>query len=130
MASCERRCRPDPWDVFACRLGNAEACRRVYFAQYVCPRICRIIDELQFERPWPWPPWPPVLRETPELRPDEIQSQLGEIVDLLQVQVLTQQLGPVDQERLRKHEVQALTEFRDKFQEMVNEIDEEIQQRG
>lgn len=109
MAVC---CKPNPLDVVLCALGVNSACTKAHFAEVACGILCDV-----------FPMWMPDLLVTPP-PPD---PPWWEILDRFSIDILNQGFTPADPQQLRKVKLEALTEFRKGFEEVIMRLDQEIQ---
>lgn len=118
MNPCD--CRPSWIDEFLCEYGSGAtamaACQRVYFAKVVCPILCRL----------PWWFELPIFR-IPRPEPDP-WWEIRDLVGLLVSERL--QLPNVDPQLVQRKNVEALTEMRKGFEEVLEGIDRELKALG
>ena len=111
MNPCD--CKVSYVDRWLCdNFGVMAACQRVYFAEVICPILCGL----------PWWVELPIFR-IPGPPPDP----WWEIRDLLSVLVKERlQLPEVDPQLVQRHKVEALTEMRKGFEQVLEGIDREL----
>lgn len=96
--------------------GNRDACERVIWGYYICPRLQKMLEALE-QGPVPWPP-PPGF--------DDSQGLLQELVPVLLAPLLA---GPNPQPALPPElRLHAFIKFRDGLQKFTAELDMEIEQ--
>ena len=110
MAEC---CKPSYLDRFLCEWGlSNEACVRHHFSVIACGILCDV-----------FPVWMPPLLVTPP-PPD---PPWWELLDSISLVFEKQGFTPMDPQQLQKVKIEALTEFRKGFEEVIRRLDKEIQ---